>query len=248
MTFFGDIRFLAFIYFALLLDVLAAKTLGVPFFALRRHQTSMRHGFGPISQSKTDVFSSQFFTSGVKAAGRGKSVPSYRAGLLNDDEEDEGQSLPEIKEALDYEPTLVTLPPPPSVLAARNELKCFYLIRKFEETHKQKNSNENVPLPCASSVPTYQEFLSSHDSPSIEPTPEYLDPNPYPFHQIEPYPRSRSLNVPVNPQPQKILRFGNVVVYEYEIESEEEQEEEAMEVDEMAEDENVGVVDEEEDY
>uniref|UniRef100_A0AC34F1B5 Uncharacterized protein n=1 Tax=Panagrolaimus sp. ES5 TaxID=591445 RepID=A0AC34F1B5_9BILA len=122
MPFFGDIRFLGFIYFALFLDVLAAKPLGVPFFALRRHQTSMRHGFGPISQTKTDVFSSQFMTSGVRAAGRGKPVPSYTAGMLNDEEENnERENLQDVKEPLDYEPTPVTLPPPPSILAARNE-------------------------------------------------------------------------------------------------------------------------------
>uniref|UniRef100_A0AC35GLW6 Uncharacterized protein n=1 Tax=Panagrolaimus sp. PS1159 TaxID=55785 RepID=A0AC35GLW6_9BILA len=88
MAFFGDIRFLAFVYFALILDVLAAKPLGVPFFALRRHQSSMRHGFGPIPQSGTDVFGTQFMTSGMRAAARSKpAVPNYYAGgLINDDE------------------------------------------------------------------------------------------------------------------------------------------------------------------
>ena len=94
MSFLGNIRlcFLMIACFTLLMDVLAARPLAVPFFALRRHQTSMRNGFGPIPQSGTDVFGSPFLTSGMRA-GRSKSkVPTYGGGLMDDEGEDETRS------------------------------------------------------------------------------------------------------------------------------------------------------------
>ena len=84
---FGDLRLLLLTMACCtrLLYVMAAKPLAVPFFALRRHQTSMRHTFGPVPQTGTDVFGSGFLTSGMRA-GRAKPIPSYSGSLVEDEE------------------------------------------------------------------------------------------------------------------------------------------------------------------